>query len=35
MLAAGALNLTATRLLAPHLTAANCREVLDSARGNS
>jgi hypothetical protein len=33
MLAAGALNLTAARLLAPHLTPANHREVLDSARG--
>jgi hypothetical protein len=33
MLAAGAVNLTAARLLAPHLTAANHREVLDSARG--
>jgi hypothetical protein len=33
MLAAGAVNLTATRLLAPHLTLANHREVLDSARG--
>jgi len=30
---AGAVNLTAARLLAPHLTAANHREVLDSARG--
>ena len=33
MLAAGAVNLTAVRLVAPHLTAANHREVLDSARG--
>jgi hypothetical protein len=33
MLAAGAVNLTGARLLAPHLTAANHREVLDSARG--
>jgi len=33
MLAAGAVNLTAVRLIAPHLTAANHREVLDSARG--
>jgi len=33
MLAAGAVNLTAARLLAPHLTPANHREVLDSARG--
>ena len=33
MLAAGSVNLTATRLLAPHLTLANHREVLDSARG--
>ena len=33
MLAAGAVNLTAARLLAPHLTLANHREVLDSARG--
>jgi len=33
MLAAGVVNLTAARLLAPHLTAANHREVLDSARG--
>jgi len=28
-----AVNLTAARLLAPHLTSANHREVLDSARG--
>jgi len=33
LLASGALSLTAVRLLAPHLTAANHREVLDSARG--
>jgi hypothetical protein len=33
MLAAGTVNLTAARLLAPHLTPANHREVLDSARG--
>jgi hypothetical protein len=33
MLAAGAVNLTSARLLAPHLTPANHREVLDSARG--
>jgi hypothetical protein len=33
MLAVGAVNLTAARLLAPHLTPANHREVLDSARG--
>jgi hypothetical protein len=33
MLAAGAVNLTAVRLLAPHLTSGNHREVLDSARG--
>ncbi len=33
MLAAGAIHLTAVRLLAPHLTPANHREVLDSARG--
>jgi hypothetical protein len=33
MLAKGAVNLTAARLLAPHLTPANHREVLDSARG--
>ncbi len=33
MLATGAVNLTAARLLAPHLTPANHREVLDSARG--
>jgi hypothetical protein len=33
MLAAGAVNLTAARLLAPHLTPANHREALDSARG--
>jgi hypothetical protein len=32
MLAAGEVNLTAARLLAPHLTPANYREVLDSAR---
>jgi hypothetical protein len=33
MLAAGAFTLTAARLLAPHLTPANHRDVLDSARG--
>jgi hypothetical protein len=33
MLAAGGVNLTAVRLLAPHLTPANHREVLESARG--
>jgi hypothetical protein len=33
MLAAGAVSLTAARLLAPHLTPGNHREVLDSARG--
>jgi hypothetical protein len=33
MLAAGAVNLTSVRLLAPHLTAANHLEVLESARG--
>jgi HNH endonuclease len=33
MLATGAVNLTAARLLAPHLTLANHREVLESARG--
>jgi hypothetical protein len=33
MLAAGAIHLTAARLLAPHLTPANHRDVLDSARG--
>lgn len=33
MLAAGLVSLTAVRLLAPHLTVANHREVLDSARG--
>jgi hypothetical protein len=33
MLAAGAVTLTAARLLAPHLTPANHRDVLDSARG--
>jgi len=33
MLAAGTVNLTTARLLAPHLTPANHREVLDSARG--
>jgi hypothetical protein len=33
MIAAGAINLTAARLLAPHLTAANHWEVLESARG--
>ena len=33
MLAEGSVNLTAVRLLAPHLTPGNQREVLDSARG--
>ncbi len=33
ILSAGAINLTTVRLLAPHLTAANHREVLDSVRG--
>jgi hypothetical protein len=33
MLAAGAIHLTAVRLLSPHLTPANHREALDSARG--
>ncbi|HEY2941374.1 MAG TPA: HNH endonuclease signature motif containing protein [Vicinamibacteria bacterium] len=33
MLAEGLVNLTAVRLLAPHLTLSNHREVLDSARG--
>jgi len=33
MLETGAVNLTAVRLLAPHLTAANHHEVLESARG--
>jgi hypothetical protein len=32
-LAEGAVNLTTVRLLAPHLTGANHREVLDAARG--
>jgi hypothetical protein len=31
----GALTLTAASLLAPHLTEANCREVLDAARHKS
>jgi hypothetical protein len=35
MLACGAVNLTAVRLLAPHLTADNHRDVLASARGRS
>jgi hypothetical protein len=35
MLAAGAVNLTAVRLLAPRLTPANHRDVLDSARGKT
>jgi hypothetical protein len=35
MLAAGAVHLTTVRLLAPHLTADNHREVLDSGRGKS
>ena len=33
MLAEGSVNLTTVRLLAPHLTPANHREVLDSSRG--
>jgi hypothetical protein len=33
MLTAGSVHLTAVRLLAPHLTAANHREVLEGARG--
>jgi hypothetical protein len=33
MLAAGAIHLTAVRLLAPHLTQGNHQEVLESARG--
>jgi len=33
MLTEGSVNLTAVRLLAPHLTPANHREVLESARG--
>jgi hypothetical protein len=33
MLAEGSVHLTAVRLLAPHLTPGNHREVLDSARG--
>jgi hypothetical protein len=33
MLAAGAIHLTAVKLLSPHLTPANHCEVLDSARG--
>jgi len=33
MLAEGSVNLTAVRLLAPHLTPTNHRGVLDSARG--
>jgi hypothetical protein len=33
MLEAGSLNLTTVRLLAPHLTPENHREVLESARG--
>jgi hypothetical protein len=33
MLAEGSVSLTAVRLLAPHLTPSNHREVLDSARG--
>jgi hypothetical protein len=35
MLAEGSLTLTAMRLLAPHLTVGNHREVLDSARGRT
>jgi len=33
MLAEGSINLTTVRLLAPHLTADNYRDVLESARG--
>ena len=33
MLAEGSINLTAVRLLAPHLSPSNHREVLESARG--
>ena len=33
MLTGGSVNLTAVRLLAPHLTAANHREVLEGAQG--
>jgi hypothetical protein len=35
LLETGELNLTAVRLLAPHLTAENHREVLESARGKN
>ena len=35
LLEEGALNLTSARLLAPHLTAENHREVLDAARGKN
>ena len=35
MLAAGAVNLTTVRLLAPHLTAENHQRVLESARGKT
>ena len=35
MLAEGSLSLTAARLLAPHLTPENHREVLESARGKT
>ena len=35
LLEEGALNLTNARLLAPHLTAENHREVLDAARGKN
>jgi hypothetical protein len=35
MLAGASLNLTAVRLLAPHLTESNHREVLESARGKT
>src|ERR671925_563462 len=35
LLASGAVNLTAVRLLAPHLTEANHLEVLESARGKT
>jgi hypothetical protein len=35
LLASGAVNLTAVRLLAPHLTETNHLDVLDSARGKT
>jgi hypothetical protein len=35
MLAEGSLNLTAVRLLAPHLTADNCAELLEGASGGA